>query len=98
MTQSDKGRKWKTHFDTWKASGLNVAVWYQKHDMNAHQMYYWIQKFEGDSPSFEQAALETSWLPVQIDYSTGTGEGESPVFIRFNSISLIINEMIRVRK
>ncbi|WP_088052318.1 IS66 family insertion sequence element accessory protein TnpA [Virgibacillus dakarensis] len=86
MTQADKRIEWKARFDAWKASGFSVAEWCRKQGVKDHQMYYWIQKFEYDTPKKETS--ETQWLTVKVDEPINVTTGQEPVFIHFGAISV----------
>ncbi|MFC4557313.1 hypothetical protein ACFO3D_03710 [Virgibacillus kekensis] len=43
---SDKHLEWETRMDQWCESGLSMAAWCRKENINIHQMYYWKRKFD----------------------------------------------------
>src|SRR5690606_42149241 len=63
MTQVEKRQKWASQVASFKASDLSAAAWCAAHDVKAHQLYYWINKFISED---EPAVKETQWLSMEV--------------------------------
>ncbi|WP_010530098.1 IS66 family insertion sequence element accessory protein TnpA [Lentibacillus jeotgali] len=88
MTLKDKRIEWKARYDAWKESGESIAEWCRDQEIKVHQMYYWVQRFERDMISPEPETTETQWLTVQVDDEMLSSEGQDPIFIHFDAISV----------
>ncbi|GAB3809112.1 IS66 family insertion sequence element accessory protein TnpA [Virgibacillus kimchii] len=86
MTLKDKRIEWEARYDAWKDSGQSVAEWCRDHEIKAHQMYYWIQRFENQENLSEQEP--TQWLAVQVEEENISSKGEGPIFIHFDALSV----------
>ena len=63
MTQAENRKKWDSRVTAFKASGQNATEWCISHDVNTHQLHYWIRKFKTeDKPSVKQ----TQWLSMEV--------------------------------
>ncbi|TFJ91715.1 IS66 family insertion sequence element accessory protein TnpA [Lentibacillus salicampi] len=88
MTLKDKRIAWKSRYDAWKESDQGVAEWCRDHDIKPHQMYYWIQQFQGIQDAQKEEPGGTQWLTVQMDNDFVSSEGQVPIYIHFDAISV----------
>nr|WP_255585403.1 hypothetical protein [Virgibacillus sp. NKC19-3] len=57
MTLKDKRIEWKARYDAWEESEQNVAEWCRDQEIQAHQIYYWVQRFEGKENSLSNIVV-----------------------------------------
>lgn len=88
MMQQDKRIEWKTRYDAWKESDQSIAEWCRNHDIKTHQMYYWVHQFEEEQDAQKEEPGETQWLAVQMDNGFVPSEGQGPIYIHFDAISV----------
>lgn len=86
MMQTEKRHVWKTHYETWKDSGQSIAGWCRSQDINIHQMYYWVKRFETDVMPSKPGATE--WLAVQVDDEMASSKDRDSIFIHLDAISV----------
>ncbi len=86
MTLKDKRIEWKARYNAWKDSGKNIAEWCREQEINAHPMYYWVRQFETEQVSLESES--TQWLSVQLEEESLSSEGQGPIFIHKDSLSV----------
>ncbi|RCW62167.1 IS66 family insertion sequence element accessory protein TnpA [Saliterribacillus persicus] len=84
---SDKQLEWETKMDQWSESGLSMAAWCRKENINIHQMYYWKRKFDHqtDNPS------SSDWL--EISHSAETDE-HSSIIIKVDRLSVEVKPQV----
>ena len=64
MTVSREARTeaWRTHVDTWQASGQSQRAFCQDHALNYAQFTYWRRKFQATKPTAEASS---GFVPVR---------------------------------
>lgn len=84
---SDKQLEWETRMDQWGESGLSMAAWCRKENINIHQMYYWKRKFDQqtDNPS------SGDWL--EISHSANIDE-HSSIIIKIDKLSVEVRPQV----
>lgn len=86
MTLQDKRIEWKTRYDAWKESEQSIAKWCRDQEVNVHQMYYWVKRFENDQASPE--LKPTQWMTVQVDNGALSLEGQESITIHVGAITV----------
>lgn len=86
MTKEEKRREWKTRYDAWKASGMQVAPWCREQGIKASQMYYWVRKYEKHVVPKQDE--RTQWTPVHVEDDAVHSFQSASVFIHFDSLSV----------
>ena len=78
-TKNGKQAYWKSHLETWKASGLSQAQYCQKHQLKTQSFTYWKSKLE------KQCTLPPL-LPVTVrtDIKQKTSFLHSGIVLSFN--------------
>ncbi|WP_373894789.1 IS66 family insertion sequence element accessory protein TnpA [Virgibacillus natechei] len=97
MTLKDKRIEWKVRYDAWKESGQNIAEWCRDQEIKVHLMYYWVQRFERDKTSSESETSNTQWVTVQAVDEYFSSEGQEPIFIHVDAISVEVRPGANVR-
>lgn len=63
MTQAENRQQWEARVAEFKASRQSTTAWCVAHDLNIHQLRYWIRKFNTVN---EPTVKETQWLSVEV--------------------------------
>lgn len=64
MTKTERRKMWEERVSAYQASGLTQPNWCKEHDINVHQLRYWLKKFRSEK-LFESSSPQ--WVPVKID-------------------------------
>jgi transposase-like protein len=74
MTKTARRKLWEERVSAFKVSGQTQANWCEDHEVNIHQLRYWLKKFRSeklpDSPS-------PKWIPVKIEDREGAPNSPS---------------------
>ena len=87
MTLKEKRIEWEARYDAWKESEQSIASWCRDQEINVHQMYYWVQRFEHGDTSTEIPA-ETQWLSVQVEGESVSTSGQGSILLHVGAISV----------
>ncbi len=96
MTQVEKRIEWKSRYEAWKQSGQSIAEWCRVQEIKTHQMYYWVQQFDGVEDSIESKKTDTQWLAVQMDDHTLHSEGQESIFIHYGDVSVEVRPGVNI--
>ncbi|WP_112182120.1 MULTISPECIES: hypothetical protein [Paraliobacillus] len=84
---SDKQLEWEASMDQWSDSGLSMAAWYRKKNINIHQMYYWKRKFDQQTDNISSS----NWL--EISHSANIDE-HSSIIIKIDKLSVEVKPQV----
>lgn len=72
MDKIELRKVWEQRIKEFKASGQNQTKWCASHDLNIHQLRYWIRKFNSSDTVESQNVSNSNWVPIAIDEQIGT--------------------------
>jgi transposase-like protein len=71
MTKEELRNKWETRISDFKSSGQTQSKWCAAHDLNIHQLRYWLKKFSSDESTNSRSSRDSKWLPIDVDDQVG---------------------------
>lgn len=75
MNKEELRKDWEMKIAEFKASGQTQAKWCAAHNLNIHQLRYWLKRFRsnGTTETTETKTLSDSkWLPIDISEQQGS--------------------------
>lgn len=84
---SGKKLEWETRMEQWRESGLSMAAWCRKENINIHQMYYWKRKFDQQIDN----TSSSDWL--EVSHPANFVE-HSSIIIKVDKLSLEVNPQV----
>jgi transposase-like protein len=65
MSQAEVRREWEVRIAAYRSSGQSATDWCSAHQLQPHQLWYWIRKFKTtkDTVNVKRPGLELSTRP-----------------------------------
>lgn len=74
MAKTEERAVWQARVAAYRGSGQTVAAWCRSQGINAHQMYYWIQRLNASAPP--SASKPARWLPLVVEDQETSSAGK----------------------
>lgn len=88
MTQLENGKMREVRIAAFKANHQNVTAWCLAHDVKAHQLRYWIRRF--DTSDKVTQATSVKWLAVDME-QRHTSEQSNTLPIRIGQATIKVH-------
>ncbi|NMB38124.1 MAG: IS66 family insertion sequence element accessory protein TnpB [Firmicutes bacterium] len=85
--QEQKHQLWKERISEYESSGLSIPAWCKEQQIPAHQMRYWLRKFEEPNKSALKSKKTSRWVELDTHKLSGSG-----VSLRVGSVVLDIQQ------
>lgn len=88
MTKTELRKEWEARVAAFKASGQSASVWCAAHDLQPHQLWYWLRKYKPvDSPT----VMPSRWLPVEVGELGSSSAQGSALLVRLGQATIEVN-------
>lgn len=63
MTKAELKKEWEARVAAFKASGQSTSAWCAAHDLQPHQLRYWLRKHKNIN---KPTVMPSQWLSVEL--------------------------------